>query len=292
VSRFIVPFAPGGALDLPARMIAQQLGPALGSTFIVENRPGAGGAVGAQAVIQGAADGSMLLFTSSSVSIIPALQPTLGLDPIKDLQPISLVCDVASVLVVRANSRFTSVQQIITEAKSAPGRVSYGSPGLGSSNHLASASFGSLAGIDMLHVPYRGNAQTLNAIYAGDIDFMFVPTLDILGHIREGTLRALAVSLGERLPALPDIPTIAETVPGYAVSNWFAMFAPARLPEEQRSRLVKALATIRDWPDLKKRFDDGAALVRLDGPDPLAKRMAEDTAKWAQLIPKLGIKAE
>ena len=153
VSRFIVPFAPAGALDTPARMLAQRLSSELGATFIVENRSGAGGAIGAQVVVQAPPDGGTFLFTSSSVAILPALQPNLGFDPQRDLVPVSLVCDVASVLLVRANSPFTSVPQLIAEAGSAPRRFSYGSGGVGSSNHLVGASFASMAGIEMLHVP-------------------------------------------------------------------------------------------------------------------------------------------
>jgi len=293
VARFIVPFAPAGALDTPARMLAQRLSGALGVNFIVENRSGAGGAIGAQAVVQAPPDGGTFLFTSSSVAILPALQPNLGFDPQKDLAPVSLVCDVASVLLVRANSPFTSVAALITQARSAPGRFTYGSGGVGSSNHLVGASFASMAGIELLHVPYRGTAQTLIGLLAGDIDLMFAPTLDVLGLVGPGgTLRPLGVTLPERLAALPGVPAIAEVVPGYAVSNWFAIFAPARLPEDLRSRLVQALASLRDWPDLQARFAAGAALTRLDGPDPLAKRLAEDTQRWAQLVAKLGIKPE
>jgi tripartite-type tricarboxylate transporter receptor subunit TctC len=293
VSRFIVPFAPAGALDTPARMLAQQLGGALGVTFIVENRSGAGGAIGAQAVVQAPPDGGTFLFTSSSVAILPALQPNLGFDPQRDLVPVSLVCDVASVLLVRANSRFASAPQVIDEARSAPGRLTYGSGGVGSSNHLVGAAFASMAGIDLLHVPYRGSAQTLTGLLAGDIDLMFAPTLEVLGLVGPaGPLRPLGVTLPERLPALPDVPAIAEFLPGYAVSNWFAIFAPARLAEDLRTRFVQVLASLRDWPDLQARFAAGAALTRLDGPDPLAKRLAEDTERWARLIAKLGIKPE
>ncbi len=292
VSRFVVPFAAGSALDTPARMIADRLSADLAATFIVENRAGAGGWTGAQAVVQAPADGSTFLFTSASVAILPALQPSLGFDPRRDLVPISLVCDVASVLLVRADSRFTGVPQLIAEARSAPGRITYGSGGAGSSNHLAGASFAGMAGIALLHVPYRGTALSLNALYAGEIDFIFAPTLDVLGHLEQRTVRALATSLRQRLPAMADVPAIAEFVPGYDLSNWFAILAPARIPDAIRARLVEAVTALRDWPELQARFAAGAALPRLDGPDALAKRLADETSRWGLLIAKLGIKSE
>ena len=157
-ARFIVPFAAGGAIDIPARLIADRLSRDLAASFIVENRPGAGGAIGAQAVVQWPPDGSGFLFTSSSVAILPALRPNLGFDPQHDLMPISVVCDVPTALLVPAKSRFVSVAQVIAEARAKPGKLTYGSGGVGSSNHLAGASFASTAGIDLLHVPYRGTA--------------------------------------------------------------------------------------------------------------------------------------
>jgi tripartite-type tricarboxylate transporter receptor subunit TctC len=292
VTRFVVPYAPGSAIDTPARLIAERLTGALAATFIVENRPGAGGAVGAQAVAQGAADGSVFLVTSSSVSILPALQPHLGFDPLRDLQPVSLVCDVPSALLVRKEAPFSSVPDLLAQARATPGKLTYGSGGVGSSNHLAGALFASLANIDIIHVPYRGTGQTINALYAGEIDLMFAPTLDVLGHVKQGRVRALGTTLPQRVPALPDVPAISEFVAGYAVSNWFAIFAPAHLPPSVRDRLVDALEPLRDWPALKERFAEGAAVVRLDGPAALAQRMTEDTARWGQLIAKLGIKPE
>jgi tripartite-type tricarboxylate transporter receptor subunit TctC len=291
-ARFIVPFAAGGALDIPARLIADRLSRDLAASFIIENRPGAGGAIGAQAVVQWPPDGSGLLFTSSSVAILPSLRQNLGFDPRRDLVPLSIVCDTPTALLVSTKSRFTSVAQVIAEARANPGTLTYGSGGVGSSNHLAGASFANSAGIDLLHVPYRGAAPALNAIYAGQIDVIFAQTLETLGFVEQGALRALGVAAPQRLPALPDVPAIAELVPGYAVSNWFAMFAPARLPVDLRTRFVAALAALRDWPDLRDRLTAGAAVVRLDGPEPLAKRLADDTANWAALINKLGIKPE
>src|SRR5262245_39681106 len=206
VTRFVVPFAAGGALDVLARIIAERLTHELGATFLIESRPGAGGAIGAQTVVRAPADGSTLLFTSSSVCTLPALNPNLGFDPMRDLLPISVVCDLPPVLLVRADSRFASLRELIAEARSAPGRLNYGSGGVGSANHLAGASFASMAGIDIVHIPYGGTAQTLNATYGGQIDFIFAPTLDVLGHVREGRLRALGVGMPERVPALPDVP--------------------------------------------------------------------------------------
>jgi tripartite-type tricarboxylate transporter receptor subunit TctC len=292
VTRFVVPFAAGGALDVLARIISERLTRELGATFVIESRPGAGGAIGAQAVVRAPADGSTLLFTSSSVCTLPALNPRLGFDPVRDLLPVSVVCDLPPVLLVRADSRFANLRELIAEARSAPGRLNYGSGGVGSANHLAGALFATMAGIEMVHIPYGGTAQTLNAVYGGQIDFIFAPTLDVLGHVREGRLRALGVGMPERIRALPDVPAITEVVPGYAAPNWFAIFAPARLPESLRTRLVQALASIRDAPELRARFDAGAALPRLDGPEPLAKRMAEEVPRWTQLIAQLGIKPQ
>jgi tripartite-type tricarboxylate transporter receptor subunit TctC len=206
--------------------------------------------------------------------------------------PVSLVCDVPTALLVAANSRFKDVPQIIAEARAKPGQLTYGSGGVGSSNHLAGASFARSAGIDLLHVPYRGAAPVLNAIYAGQLDMMFAPTLEALGFVQQRAIRALGIAMPQRIPALPDVPAIAEFVPGYTVSNWFAMFAPAHLPDDLRAHMVKALAALRDWPDLQARLAAGAAILRLDGPEPLAKRLADDTANMTALIKKLGIKAE
>jgi tripartite-type tricarboxylate transporter receptor subunit TctC len=290
VTRFIVPFAAGGALDVLARPIADRLTRELGATFVIESRPGAGGAIGTQAVVRSPADGSVLLFTSSSVAILPALNPNLGFDPLRELLPISVVCDLPPVLLVRADSRFVDLGALIAGARSAPGSLNYGSGGVGSSNHLAGALFARMAGIDMVHIPYGGTAQTLNALYGGQIDLIFAPTLDVLGHVREGRLRALGVSMPERVPALPDVPAIAELVPGYAAPNWFAIFAPARLPEGLRARLVEALAALRNAPEIQARFEAGAAVPRLDGPELLTRRMAEDVPRWMQLAAQLGIK--
>ena len=292
VIRFVVPFAPGSAIDIPARLIASKVSQKLGATIVVENRAGAGGGIGAQTVAQAAPDGAAFLITSSSVTILPASNPALGFDPVRDLEPISLVCDMPSVLLVKADSRFAGLKELIAEARSAPGRLTYGSGGVGSANHLAAAYFASMAGIQMTHVPYRGTAQTLNAIYAGEIDLIFAPTLDVLSHVRQGRLRALGVTTPERVPDMADVPAIAEVLPGYSAANWFGIFAPPQLPANLRDRMVLALAELRDWPELRERLAEGTATLRLDGPAALAARVQEEKPKWARVVAQLGIKPE
>ncbi len=292
VTRFISPFAAGGALDVVARILVELLTPVLGATFLVETHPGAGGAIGTRLVAQSRADGGAFLITSSSISILPALNSHLGFDPLRDLAPISVVCDLPPLLLVRADSRFKSLKQLIDEGRAAPGRLNYGSGGVGSSNHLAAAAFARMAKIEMVHIPYGGTAQTLNALYGGQVDLIFAPSIDILAHVRQGTLRVLGVAMPDRVPALPDVPAIAELVPGYAVPNWFAIFAPAHLPEPLSTRMVQALAGVRDAPKLRAHFEAGAAVPRLDGPDLLARRMAEEEPRWAELVAQLGIQRQ
>ena len=292
VTRFIVPFSAGGALDVLCRLIADRLSRDLGVSFVVETRPGAGGAIGTQAVVRAPPDGSTLMFTSSSISILPALNPKLGFDPERELLPVSVVCDLPPVLLVPRNSRFTSLRDLLAEARSKPGSLNYGSGGVGSASHLAAALFVSMAKLGIVHIPYGGTGQTLNALYGGQIDFIFAPTLDVLEHVREGRLRALGVGMPERVPALGNVPAITELVPGYAAPNWFAIFAPAGLPENLRARLVQTLAAARESPEVRARFEAGAAVPRLDGPELLAKRMAEEVPRWKQLIEQLDIKPQ
>jgi len=290
VTRFVVPFAAGGALDVLCRLIADRLSRELGATFVVETRPGAGGAIGAQAVVRAPADGSTLMFTSSSIAILPALNPKLGFDPERELLPISVVCDLPPVLLVPGNSRFTSLRDLLAEARSKPGSLNYGSGGIGSANHLAAALFVSMAKLDIVHIPYGGRPSTL---------FMAVrstsssrpPSTCSATCARAGCARS-ALECRNACPRWRMCPRFTELVPVYAAPNWFAIFAPARLPENVRARLVQALATIRDAPEVQARFEAGAAVSRLDGPELLAKRMAEEVPRWKHLVEQLGIKPQ
>jgi tripartite-type tricarboxylate transporter receptor subunit TctC len=243
-------------------------------------------------VAQAAPDGATLLFISSSISIIPTLQTALRFDPIRDLAPISVVCDVPAALLVRGDSRFDSLAAVLAAARAAPGRLTYASGGVGSANHLAGALFAALAGIELTHVPYRGVSQAVTAIYTGDIDLVFGSTLEVLAHARDGRARLLGTTMPQRLPETPEVPAIAEQVPGYAAPNWFAMFAPKAMPAPLMDRLVAELALLREDADMKARLAAGAAQLRLDGPGPLTAQLSQEVVKWREVIRRADIRAD
>jgi tripartite-type tricarboxylate transporter receptor subunit TctC len=290
--RIIIPFAAGGPQDIPARIIADRLSQKLGATFVVENRPGAGGGLGAQAVARSAPDGATLLFISASISILPTLQPSLNFDPIRDLEPLTTVVDLPAGLMVRADSPFQNLDELLGFARVNPGRLHYGSGGVGSANHLTTALFASMAGIELTHVPYRGISQAVNAIYTGEIQLIFGSSIEVLQHVQQGRARLLGVTTTERIALLPEVPAVGERVPGYAAPNFFSMYAPKGFPPALRDRLVAELALLRDDPQLKERMAAAAGIIRLDGPGPLAARLPEEIAKWRGLVEHANIKPD
>jgi tripartite-type tricarboxylate transporter receptor subunit TctC len=290
--RIIIPFAAGGPQDIPARIIADRLSQRLGASFVVENRPGAGGGLGAQQVARAAPDGATLLFISASISILPTLQPALNFDPVRDLEPLSIVVDLPAGLMVRADSRFRTLDDLLAFARANPEKLTYGSGGVGSANHLTTALFAAMAGIELMHVPYRGVSQAVNAVYAGEIDLLFGSSIEVLQHVQQGRARLLGVTTTERVAAVPDVPAIGERVPGYAAPNFFSMFAPKGFPPALRDRLVAELASLREDPQLRERIAAAAGIIRLDGPGPLAARLPEEIAKWRSLIDRANIKPE
>ncbi len=291
-ARIIIPFAAGGPQDIPCRIIADRLSQRLGATFVVENRAGAGGGIGAQAVARSAPDGGTLLFISASISILPTLQPTLNFDPVRDLEPLSIVCDLPAGLLVRADSRFQKVEDLIAFARANPGKLTYGTGGVGSANHLTTALFASMAGIELTHVPYRGVAPAMNAIIAGEIDLVFGSSIEVLPHHQQGRARLLGVTTEQRLPVVPDVPAIGEVVRGYAAPNFFSMYTPKGFPPALRDRLVAELAALKDDPQLKERIDAAAGIIRLDGPEALAARLKDEINKWRSLIDSANIKPD
>jgi tripartite-type tricarboxylate transporter receptor subunit TctC len=291
-ARIIIPFAAGGPLDVPARIVADRLSQRLGATFVVENRGGAGGGLGAQQVARAAPDGATLLFISASIATISALQPALNFNPIRDLDPLSIIVDLPAGLLVRADSPLRSLDDLLAQARANPGRLTYGSGGVGSANHLTAALFASMANIDLMHVPYRGVSQAVNAIYSGEIDLVFGSSIEVLPHAQQGRGRLLGVTTEQRLPQIPDVPAIGERVPGYSAPNFFSMFVPKGFPPALRDRLVAELALLREDAQLKERMAAAAGLIRLDGPEVLAARLSSEMQKWQELILRANIRPE
>ncbi len=289
--RFIIPFAAGGPVEVPARFLADRLTQTLGHPVLVEPRPGAGGARGGQAVVQ-SNDGHTLLFTTSSVVILPALMRDPGYDPFRDLVPISQITDAPMALVARADWPVRDLEDFLRQAKARPGHFSFGSSGAGSTTHLAGELLKVRAGIDILHVPYRGAGQAVNALYAGDTDLLVTGLIETQRHVREGRLRAIGVTSPRRSPILPDVPAIAELVPGFEISIWYAMFGPRGTPPDVVELLARELATQRSGTRLAEQMAASGTQLLLDGPEPLAARVAREVPQWKELVRSAGIRLE
>ncbi len=290
--RVVVPYAAGGPLDLPARLLIDRLAAQTKGVFILEHRAGAGGSVGAQAVVQSTPDGSTFLFTSSSLAAAPALYPKLGFDPLQALIPISLVTEFPISIAVRANSPIRDLADLLAKAKAQPGKFTYGSGGVGTGNHLGAELLKRTAGIDLLHVPFRGISLAFTALYAGDIDMLVTNAIEALGHARDGRIRVLGVGSPKRMPELPDVPAIAELVPGYVMTNWYGLFAPRGVPAGVLSRLEAELPKVRTDPALMQRAAAASITMLVTPADVLRARMETELPRWKQMIPELGLKVE
>jgi tripartite-type tricarboxylate transporter receptor subunit TctC len=291
-TRIVVPYAAGGPVDFPARLLIDRLAAQTRGVFILENRPGAGGSIGLTTVVQAPPDGGTFLLTTSSVTMVPTIYPKLAFDPLRDLTSISLVTEVPISLAVRANHPARDLADLISRAKAAPGKYTFASGGVGTGNHLAGELFKKLAGIDLLHVPFRGVAPALTALYAGDVDMLFAGTVETVTHAREGRIRVLGVGTPQRVPELPDSPAIGEIVPGYVATNWYALFAPRGLPDSIATRLQAGLAKAREDPALKDKAAAVGITMILTGPDGLRARIAAEVPRWRQIIPEIGLKIE
>jgi tripartite-type tricarboxylate transporter receptor subunit TctC len=291
-TRIVVPYAAGGPVDFPARLVIDRLATQTKGVFILENRPGAGGSIGLTTVVQAPPDGGTFLFTTSSVTMVPTIYPKLAFDPLRDLTAISLVTEVPISLAVRAEHPARDLADLISKAKAAPGKYTFASGGVGTGNHLAGELLKKLAGIDLLHVPFRGIAPALTALYAGDIDIVFAGTAETVTHAREGRIRVLGVGTPRRVPELPDSQAIGEIVPGYVATNWYALFAPRGLPEGIAARLQAELAKAREDPTLKEKGAAVGITMILTDADVLRARIAAEVPRWKQLIPEIGLKVE
>jgi tripartite-type tricarboxylate transporter receptor subunit TctC len=290
--RIIVPYAAGSPVDFPTRLLIDRLTAQTKGVFILENRPGAGGSVGLRAVVQAPPDGATFLLTTSSVTIVPTIYPALGFDPLRDLTSISMVTEIPISVSVRANHPIRDLADLIAKAKASPGKYTFGSGGVGTGNHLAGEMLKKMAGIDLLHVPFRGVAPALNGLYAGDIDLLFSSAIETVPHARDGRLRVLAVGTPQRFPQLPDTPAFGEVVPGYVMTNWYGLFAPRGLPASIQARLQAELPKARDDAALKEKAAAVGMTIALAPPDVLRARMEAEVPRWRQLIPEIGLKVE
>jgi tripartite-type tricarboxylate transporter receptor subunit TctC len=290
--RIVIPFGAGGPIDTIGRMLAELLRDRLGQPFLTDNRPGAGGSIGIRTVIQSPNDGSVLLLTSASLASVPALYPNQGLDPRVAMAPVSLVADVPTAMVVRADGPWRSVQDVVAAARARPGTLTYGSGGAGSSNHLSGALFASAANVNLEHISYRGAAPAMIALFAGEIDMVFASTVETLPHVQGGRARLLGVATAQRVAALPDTPAINEIVPGYVALNWYAIAGPRDLPPAMVARLTATLATLRDLPEVRARFAAAGTVPLLTGPTELSALLETDVPKWQRVVAEAGIRGE
>ena len=290
----VVPQAAGGTNDIIGRVVSQKLGEVLSGSVVVENRPGAGGNIGTQAVARGAKDGYTLLMTiSSSQAINPALYKNPGFDPVKDFRPISLIGSVPNVLLVHPSFPAKNVAELLALAKAQPGHYQYASAGNGTLNHLLGEMLNSMAGVSVQHVPYKGVAPALNDVLGGQLPMLFASLPSSLAHIKAGKLRALAVSGATRSPVLPDVPTLAETVPGYNGTLWIGLFAPMGVPSDVLSRLQDGMAKTLASKELRVQLEKQGVELAGSPEKPVSSEqfaalLAEDINKWARIVKSSG----
>jgi tripartite-type tricarboxylate transporter receptor subunit TctC len=292
--RLIAPFAAGGPSDIMARLVSQKLNESMGQPVVVDNRAGAGGAVGCEIAARAAPDGyTLLLGSSGNLSVNPSLYKKLPYDPVKDFQPITQLEAGPQVLVVHPAVAAKSVQELIALAKAKPHALNFASGGTGTGNHLASELFKATAGIDIVHVPYKGTGQALTDLVGGQVQMMMSSLLPAMPQVKAGRLRALAVTSAKRTPVLPDLPTIAESgMPGFETTSWHGILVPARTPKAIAARLHDELVKMLAQPDVRARFTSEGIDAIGNTPQEFAVYIHAETVKYAKVIKQAGIKAE
>ena len=287
--RMVVPLSAGGFADVPARIIAPRLSEVLGQQVFVENRPGAGATIGTDFVAKSKPDGYTLLFTGTPHVISPALYKNLPYDPLKDFASVMLVAAGPYVLVVNPQLPVKSLQELIALAKAQPGKIDYASSGNGSAQHLVSALFASMAGIELSHVPYKGSGPAMQDLLGGQVKVSFAGIPNVMPHVRAGKLRALAVSTPKRSPDLPDVPTVAEAgVPGYEATLWLALLAPAGTPNEIVQKLYAESSKVLREPEVQKAVAATGVDVSVIGPAELPAFLRAEVDKWGKVVRDTG----
>ena len=292
--KMIVPFPSGGTADVLARLMAQRLADALGQPIVIDNKPGAAGNIGSEAAAKSPNDGYNLFYgtigTNGGINL--ALYPKLAYDPVKDFSPIALAHTLPNVLVVNQNVPARSVAELITWLKANPGQANYASSGNGGISHLGAELFKTMTGVQMTHVPYKGGAAALTDLIGGQVQLMFETAPNALVHYRAGKVRALGVSTARRSATAPELPAIGETVAGYEVNTWTAMYAPAGTPREVVQRIAAEMARLQKSPDYAERLAKIGSDAPESSPEHLAGFMQSEIAKWGKIVRDTGAKVD
>jgi tripartite-type tricarboxylate transporter receptor subunit TctC len=290
--RLVVPFAPGGGTDLIARTLGAGMSQALSQTVIIDNKPGGGTIIGTDAVAKSPADGYTLVMATFAHAVNPSLQPKLPFATDKAFAPVILVGRGPNVLVVRADSPYKSVKDLIAAARSNPGKLTYASQGNGTSAHLAGEMFTNLAKVQMVHVPYRGAGPAITDLLGGQVDMIFGTAAAVSTFVDSGKLRALGVTTLQRSPSLKDVPAIAESVPGYVVESWYGLYAPAGTPTEVIAKLNAAAGKAAHTPEFSKKVEQEGLVISAGAPAELDAYVRGEEARWRKIVKENNIKAE
>ena len=291
--RLVVPWAPGGTTDILGRILAQKMSEKWGQPVIVENRGGAAGNIGTEAVVRASADGyTILLGTMSTHAMNQFLYSSMSFDPVKDLAPVSLVANVATVLVVHPSLPVANVSELVALAKSRPGQLNFASGGVASFNQLCAELLKMMAKVDIVHVPYKGGGPAVADLVGGKVDMLFTGAPVTMPHIKSGRLKLLAVTDTRRSAALPDTPTIGETLPGFEFNNWYGLMATAGTPRSVIDFLNAEVLRILSLPEVRDRFSGLGAEPLPSAPEKFAAVMAADAEKWGRVIKQVGVRAD
>ena len=282
----------GGTTDTMARSLAQVLGSQLGRNVVVENRPGAGGNLAADAVAKAAPDGNTLLMSFTSHAINASLYPSLPFDPVKDFTPLTMVSTSPSILVANPKLPVKNVAELIALAKAKPGQLNFAIGALGSSLHMAGDAFKMQSGVYIVNIPYRGTSPAVQDVLAGQVDLMFAAVGNVQSHLKSGKLKALGVTSAQRLPAFPDVATIGESLPGYESSAWFGLFGPAHMSPELTQKLANAARAAVQSPEVKRRIETQGATPVGNSPQEFARFVDAEIVRWRAVVQYAGAKAE
>ena len=288
--RLVVPFAPGGGTDLIARTLGQGMAKELGQPVVVENKPGAGTILGSEMVAKSAPDGYTVLVATFAHAVNPSMQATLPYSTETAFAPVILIGRSPNVLVVRADSPYRSVKDVIAAAKASPGKLTYASFGNGTSAHLAGELFTNLAKLSMVHVPYKGSGPAMTDVLGGQVDMIFGTAAGVAAFVSQGKLRALGVTSPEPSPALKGVPTIAESVPGYQVESWYALYVPAGTPPDRVARLNAAAKAAATAEEFRKRVEPEGLTLAAGAPAELEAYVRAEQARWRQVVRENNIK--